>query len=147
LGEITVDEIMMLELVRGVKDPELRERLRQVKNPTIDSLVGMAESWPMASDERGISSIDGARARKAVTDYNTGLVARCQQDRPQAGGTGSQWGDSHTRGRCPAWEAEISAAKGAQGNGGDGFLPAIVHAYGRVPRGVSWTKRIEKLGL
>ena len=112
-----MDEIMMLELVRGVKDPELRERLRQVKNPTIDSLVGMAESWPMASDERGISSIDGARARKAVTDYNTGLVARCQQDRPQAGGTGSQWGDSHTRGRCPAWEAEISAAKGAQGNG------------------------------
>ena len=77
----------------------------------------MAESWPPASDGRGVSGMIGARARRAVTNCTTGQVARCQQDRPQAEETGSQWGDSHTCRRYPAWEAEISAAKGAQGNG------------------------------
>ena len=76
MDEITADEMMMLELVRGVRDPMLRERLLQVKNPTIDGLIGIAKSWPPASDEQGISGTEGARARQAVPSYTTRQVVR-----------------------------------------------------------------------
>jgi hypothetical protein len=75
---------MMLELVRGVRDPILRERLLRVKNPTIDGLIGVASSWPLTSGGLGVLDTGGACAQQEVVKY--------QQAPPLAEVTGSQWG-------------------------------------------------------
>jgi hypothetical protein len=97
---------MMLELVRGVRDPILWERLLQVKNPTIDDLIGIANSWPLTLGGLGVLDTGGACAQQEVVKY--------QQARPQAEVTGSQWGGECIRGRCRAGETEVTIAKDAQ---------------------------------
>ena len=86
--DVTPDDIMMLELVRGFRDPILRERLLQVKNPTIDGLIGIANSWPLTLDGQGILDTGGACTQQEVP--------------------------SVTIGGCRAGEAEVTAAKDAQ---------------------------------
>ena len=50
MHEVTSDQIMELELIRGVCDPKLRERLLQEKDRELANLVGIADRWQTACD-------------------------------------------------------------------------------------------------
>jgi hypothetical protein len=111
LDKVNKDEMMMLEVIRGVSDPKLRERFLQEKDPTLSSLVGIAGRWQMACDVQSVLGIDDAHNRKAAAaNYKARQAAKWQQERPQSVETCPQCGGRgnkmHSREQCPAKEAE-----------------------------------------
>ena len=49
LENITRDEVLLLEMIRGVADPKLREEFLKQQNPTLDGLKAIAEQWHSAT--------------------------------------------------------------------------------------------------
>ena len=49
LENITRDEVLLLEMIRGVADLKLKEEFLKQQNPTLDGLKAIAEQWHSAS--------------------------------------------------------------------------------------------------
>ena len=49
LDRIQRDDVLLLELIRGVSDPKLKEEFLRQRNPTLDGLKAIAEQWQSAS--------------------------------------------------------------------------------------------------
>ena len=50
LDKMYKDNMVTLQLIRGMNDSILREKLLQEKDPTMDKLVGIAEQWQAAEN-------------------------------------------------------------------------------------------------
>ena len=49
LENITRDEVLLLELIRSVHDPKLKEEFLKQRDPTLQGLVTIAEQWQSAT--------------------------------------------------------------------------------------------------
>ena len=49
LDKITIDDIRLLELIRGVRDPKLKEEFLKKKKPMLNKLLEIAGLWQTAS--------------------------------------------------------------------------------------------------
>jgi hypothetical protein len=77
LDRVTEDEILVLELIRGVSDPKLQERFLQERDPTVSSLVYIAEQWQVAAGLQSVLGVDDAHAQKVVTAASTYKARQC----------------------------------------------------------------------
>ena len=71
LEKITHKDIQMLELMRGIQSQPLRKEFLKQKDPTLETLLQIANNWQRSADvdKNMESNVD---ARKATSSYKKG---------------------------------------------------------------------------
>ena len=109
LDQIKAEDVYLLELIRGVRDPKLREEFLKQKEPKLVDLLQIAERWQTANTVSKDMGEESMNARKASTYKNekAGKWQQEAQDRGRQSGSNEKCGNcgrtpKHTKDECPA---------------------------------------------
>ena len=119
LEKITKDDVMLLELIRGVCDPKLKEEFLKQREPDLTQLVQIAERWQTASHVAKKMGLNTVNVQKA-SNYKAGKNEQWQRDvqnqTQSPSGKGYEtcgWCGSkkHERDKCPARDKDCNVCK------------------------------------
>ena len=119
LEKITKDDVMLLELIRGVRDPKLKEEFLKQREPDLTQLVQIAERWQTASHVAKKMGLNTVNVQKA-SNYKAGKNEQWQRDvqnqTQSPSGKGYEtcgWcgGKKHERDKCPARDKDCNVCK------------------------------------
>ena len=79
LDKINMEDVLLLELIRGVRDPKLKEEFLKQKEPTLNQLIQIAERWQTASHVSKDMDEDSVNARK-TSNYKAGKADSWAKD-------------------------------------------------------------------
>ena len=82
-----MEDILLLELIPGVRDPKLKEEFLKQKEPTLNQLIQIAERWQTAwhiSKDMDGSSSPLINARK-TSNYKAEKAERWVEDAEERG--------------------------------------------------------------
>ena len=112
LETMSKDDMLMLQLIRGMIDSMLRKRLLQEKDPTMAKLVGIAEQWQVADNMQAVLGFDGdSYVRKASSEYRNQKNEKWRSDSQpsdrqksldECSHCGVRGDRMHNRDACPA---------------------------------------------
>ena len=103
LEHITRDEVLLLEMIRGVADPKLREEFLKQQNPTLDGLKAIAEQWHSANYISKHLGNDSVNVNK-VSNYRSQKMSTWRQNSPHPKNQNKciSCGNSKSHSVCPA---------------------------------------------
>ena len=85
LDKITKDDVMLLELIRGVRDNKLKEEFLKQKEPDLAQLVQIAERWQTASHVAKNMGMTTVSVQK-TSNYKAGKSAKWQESQSRSQG-------------------------------------------------------------
>ena len=85
LDKITKDDVMLLELIRGVRDNKLKEEFLKQKEPDLAQLVQIAERWQTASHVAKNMGMNTVNVQK-TSNYKAGKNAKWQETQTRSQG-------------------------------------------------------------
>ena len=118
LDKITIEDICLLELIRGVRDPKLKEEFLKKKKPTLNELLEIAGLWQTASHVG--KEMDDSVSAKKTSNYKAGKADQWAKDAEDRGRQTKETGDAcqfcgkkpkHDRPKCPAKDSECRKCK------------------------------------
>ena len=72
LENITREAILLVKLIRGVRDDKLRAEFLKQPNPTVENLVAIAQKWQTASVTGKAFGLDSIHVNKAgISTYKS----------------------------------------------------------------------------
>ena len=115
LDKINMEDVLLLELIRGVRDPKLKEEFLKQKEPTLNQLIQIAERWQTASHVSKDMDEDSVNARK-TSNYKAGKAdswakdaeERSRRSNPKDGCNYCGRSEKHGRADCPAKDKACS---------------------------------------
>ena len=110
LHKIKLEDIRLLELIRGVRDSKLKEEFLKQKEPTLNQLLEIAGRWHTAAHVGKEMDGDSVIAKK-TSNYKAEKSDKWAKDAEERGrktqtkGDACQycrWTPKHNRSKCPA---------------------------------------------
>ena len=112
----------MLELIRGVSSPKLRQEFLRQKDPTLEGLLQIAKNWQVATDvEKDLETLSTTVDSRKASSYQQDKFKKWQNKsgKGQEDQTTSSSGQetncgwcgrkkTHTRDQCPARDKECT---------------------------------------
>ena len=119
LADIKADDIRLLELIRGVNSPKLRQEFLRQKDPTLEGLLRIARNWQVADEvEKNLDTASSTVEVKKTSNYKKDKNARWEEkattkeDSPPTKDADSCFfcglKPSHPRDRCSALDKDCN---------------------------------------